>query len=226
MKSLHQPKDAEELEKLLTFYPRIFIDLDHTIYDRFDYDFFVFKDMAVKICGFNEERSIEAAVSLWNLKEENGPHYRSLFNDFLDLNGLNPSLLHDLVNYYQAYEPNMLFPAHSLQPMLLRLKKAGHQIVIVTNGEKYRQQRKIEALDMSSVADHIFILDPYDKTLEMKPDPSVIKEFESLRGKEHAVIVGDDLETDGQLARNAGLEFIHYEHTGAQRRNFLPNNRI
>lgn len=226
MKNLPQPKNAQDLESALLEYPRIFIDLDHTVYDRFDYDFFAFQDMAKNVLNFDDERATQSALWLWDLKEKEGPHYRYLFDDFITFYDLKPSVAKDLIAHYRACNPTSLNSKQSLRPILARLKQSGHEIIIITNGEKSRQNRKIEALNLRSVVDDILILDPADEGARLKPDPHVIQEFERLRGRKRAVIVGDDLTTDGQLAINTDLDFIHYEHTGVQRGRFLSDHGV
>ena len=225
MKNLSQPKNTQKLEMALVGYSRIFIDLDHTIYDRFDYDFFAFLDMARHVLGESDKKAKEMALWIWDVKDKKGPHYRCLFNDFIEFYGLNSGVLPDLISFYQRYDPKNLVQEQSLRPLLKKIHNAGrHEIIVVTNGEKERQSLKIEALNLKEIVDEIIILDPRNKACKLKPDPHVIKEYQRLRGEVRAVIVGDDLTTDGQLARNTGLDFIHYEYTGTQRRSFLPYN--
>jgi putative hydrolase of the HAD superfamily len=99
---------------------------------------------------------------------------------------------------------------------LIQLKKQGKKLSIVTNGEEV-QHRKLrlikETIDPNEIEfDFTEVTGDYGKE-KYKPHPycleKVIKNYEANR--DECVFIGDTLDKDCEMARNAGVDFILFD---------------
>jgi HAD superfamily hydrolase (TIGR01549 family) len=201
----------KDLEELTNPYSEIIWDLDDTIYSLHDYDTGAFEVLCRDILKLDD---FDTMVQ-WLLKNkaEKGVHYRYLFNDFLEYAGQPQDVLRKCIESYDNYDCCNLQPSHSLMPFLKKLQDRNKKQFIVTNGRKERQRRKMKALGLNDLIEDVYIADPTDKNVRLKPEP---EGFYTLQKKHHIVkpiMIGDNTDIDGAFANNAGIPFINFRFT-------------
>ena len=184
----------KELEHLKN-YSNIIFDLDNTIYDQKDFDYEVYTQL------FN---SSLLGKKLVDYKQTMPYGYTKLFNDFLEKENIDKSVK-ECVEFYRSYEPS-LKETPSLLPFLSTFGTSN--LYLISNGYKKLQLSKIKALKLSSVFKKIIILDPLE-TKNLKPNPQAFLDLDIV--KEDSIYVGDNLTIDKEFAKNAKIDFCHYQ---------------
>jgi len=185
---------VKELEHLKN-YPNIIFDLDNTIYDQRDFDYEVYTQL------FN---SPSLGKKLVDYKQTMPYGYTKLFNDFLEKEKIDKSVK-ECVEFYRSYEPS-LTNTPSLLPFLSTIDSSN--LYLISNGYKKLQLNKIKALKLSNIFKKIIILDPLE-TKNLKPNPQAFLDLEIK--KEDSIYVGDNLSIDKEFAKNAKIDFYHFQ---------------
>lgn len=102
----------------------------------------------------------------------------------------------------------------SLEPEVIgtisTLKKRGHTLGIITNGEHTKQSNTIDYLNITDYIDKDNIIISGDLGMD-KPNPAIFKHYETLMNKDHEyVYVGDHFTNDIVGSNNAGWYSIWY----------------
>ena len=100
------------------------------------------------------------------------------------------------------------FMPHCLE--LLQALHGKYLVVIVTNGDTYAQERRIEISGMAQYFDHVFISEQLGTK---KPEKDFYdKVFDAIgpARRSRAIMVGDSLSSDMQGGRNAGIPTCFY----------------
>lgn len=118
------------------------------------------------------------------------------------------------LKYYYENMYKLAKPTSDALAVLKKLKTLGVKTAIVTNIPKHRvadQRRKIQALGMESLFDHIIISGELDIH---KPDRRIFDYAADLLGvaNEKCLFIGDDLQSDVVGARNAQMEVLWLDH--------------
>lgn len=121
--------------------------------------------------------------------------------------------LADLVQVYREHEPRIrLFPGYA--GVLLSLR-ARYRLGIVTDGLPEVQQRKVGALGLGSVVEHIVYTWEYGPENE-KPDPlgflMILKQLDVAPSR--SLYVGDNAYKDCRGAHNAGMKAATIQYSG------------
>ena len=93
---------------------------------------------------------------------------------------------------------------------LLQALHGKYLVVVVTNGDTYAQERRIEISGMAQYFDHVFISEQLGTK---KPEKDFYDKVFQVIGparREHAIMVGDSLSSDMQGGRNAGIPTCFY----------------
>lgn len=93
---------------------------------------------------------------------------------------------------------------------LLQALHGKYLVVIVTNGDSYAQERRIERSGMAQYFDHVFISEQLGTK---KPEKDFYDKIFSVIGSERrasSIMVGDSLSSDMQGGRNAGIATCFY----------------
>jgi putative hydrolase of the HAD superfamily len=114
----------------------------------------------------------------------------------------------EMVKLYRA-APRRLRLLPDVETGLLELKKQGHRLLILTNGDSETQWKKVNALGLKKILDKILVTGDYGKDC-WKPSPKLMTEIEAEfgEGRENYLFVGNG-EDDRQFAGNAGIDFIY-----------------
>jgi len=183
----------------------VLFDLDGTLYDR---DALVARLFAEQFEAFGcELTAIPTKAFITRLIELDDHGYRDK-RDVYRSAAAEWSLASDLCNrmendFWTRYDEHCVLDAdvrHTLETLASR----GVKIAVVTNGGRDRQQRKLDALGISSWLDAILISEVEGVR---KPDPEIFRRALTRCGVEAsaALFVGDHPEVDVGGALQAGL---------------------
>lgn len=190
----------------------VIFDLDDTLYPRRRFLQSGFAAVARHLAhdrGLSRER---VYASLWQAHQRQpGQEFQALCAE----TGLPDDVVPSLVQIVRGHTP-ALWLAYGAADTLTRLRAHGWRLGIVTNGAPRVQARKVRALGVASLVDHIV----YAETVAPGGKPGSATFVEALWCLEvdasRAVFVGDDLACDVHGARRAGLHTIRLARPGQQ----------
>jgi putative hydrolase of the HAD superfamily len=134
-------------------------------------------------------------------------YQRTAFQSLCAACGLDADTVPALVEVYRAHRPK-IFLGHAARTLLRDLRGDGWRIAVLTNGLPSVQARKVEALGLGELVDHVI----YAEHFVPGGKPSATVFIEALRRlgtrADRTVCVGDDLERDVAGGRAAGLSTI------------------
>lgn len=191
----------------------IIFDLDDTIFPRAQYVHSGFHAIASYVAdSWRRERDmVLAALVSGRERGRAGEEFQLLCEDCR----LPLSLVPALVTLYRAHTPTL-----SLDPAvgctLERLRRDGWRLVVLTNGDPGVQRRKVAALGLEPLVHGVVYAEEHAP--EGKPDPAAFSEaLRRLRVRpSRCVCVGDDLRSDIEGARRAGLRSIRIDRLRAR----------
>jgi len=181
------------------------IDLDDTLYPRGRFVQSGFAAVASHLAAttnLSADRAY-AHLSRCAARGESATAFQSLcvkFNLSLDLVGV-------LLEVFRAHKPN-IFLGHGAVELLIGLRRDGWRLAVVTNGLPAVQARKVDALGLSTLVDHVIFAE--NLAAGGKPAPAVFREALLRLGTraERSVAVGDDARSDIAGARAIGIATI------------------
>jgi putative hydrolase of the HAD superfamily len=207
----------------------VLFDLDGTL---LDHEAAVRSALAAWLSGYMLTRGeVEDLIPLWLEVEER--HYatwrsgeisfqeqrRRRLRDFLPVVGVSPredrldSIFGD---YLTAYEHNWT-AYDDARPALTMVASAGLRVGVLTNGQREQQTAKLVATGLSHLCGDIFAS---SALAAAKPDPRAY--LAACRGlglpPAEVLMVGDHYEVDVVGARAAGLQAVHLDRSGQDRR--------
>ncbi len=188
----------------------VIFDLDDTLYPRRR---FLQSGFAAVSRYLAQDRGLSADrvyASLWRAHQQRpGLEFQALCLEF----GLSDDVIPSLVQIVRGHTP-ALWLAYGAVDTLTRLRAHGWRLAIVTNGAPRVQARKVRALGVAPLVDHIV----YAETVAPGGKPGSATFVEALWCLEvaasRAVCVGDDLVCDIHGARRAGLHTIRLAGRG------------
>jgi putative hydrolase of the HAD superfamily len=127
--------------------------------------------------------------------------------------GLNVETVPVLLEVYRAHKPTIVL-SHGAFDMLRTLRGDGWRLAVLTNGLPSVQSRKVTALGLDALVDHVVFAE--EVAPGGKPAPAAFAEAVRCLGTrvDRTVCVGDDLRCDIVGARTAGLATIRLASNG------------
>ena len=182
-------------------------DLDDTIYEEFSFVKSGYK-------AVSEYLSFEFNISASEIYEKMLLIYKSqgrslLFNKILEIYGVsNRKILNKLIQIYRTHIPDLELN-EEVKELLLRLS-CKYSLYIVTDGNRFVQQRKIDALMLESFFKKIFITRNYGLKAE-KPSLHCFKKILSMEKSDNwsdLIYVGDNPNKDFIKLKEQGSKTI------------------
>lgn len=189
----------------------VVFDLDDTLYDEKQFVFSGFTDVAGFLedrYGFNRQVSFERMRQLLFEKGRG-----KIFNQLLAENGLDCTIVNDLVQIYRSHLPSLqLYPdAKSLLKSLQSKLKIG----LITDGAAKVQWNKIKALGLDNIVNTIIVTDDHGADC-WKPSPYPYRLVMERLGMEpeNCLYVGDNPEKDFVTAKQLGWHTVRIYRSG------------
>lgn len=182
----------------------IVFDLDHTLYDEYNFVKGGMSVVADFLCPILEVRAneiLDALLQELKVKRE------GVFNRLLEKYGKkNQKLIRKCLSIYRLHDPQIsLLP--EAQRCLKRFK--SYPLYVVTDGNKVVQKRKFLALDLAPLIKHCFCTYAYGKK-HSKPSTYCFEKIcmrEKVRPNE-IVYIGDDPSKDFVGLKSKGFHTI------------------
>lgn len=177
-------------------------DLDDTLYPELDFVRSGFQSVARYVAELSGESWLALYQELLQSLEVDGRGRQ--FDVILATRGLAHVTVSDLVNLYRTHDPSLQLPESSSRA-LAEIRKAGHLVFVVTDGDPGVQRAKIGALGLSEMIDGAIYT--WDEGAEAgKPSP---RGFERLLEQvslppSRLIYVGDNPIKDFIAVRRAG----------------------
>ena len=194
----------------------VLIDIDDTLFDfrKSSFDALV-KTFAEIGFSFGEAEMRDYEVfnnEMWQSYErgeiEKNFIYAERFRRYFASIGLEADPV--AINKRYLYE---LGEGRNFMPHCLELLQALHGkylVVIVTNGDTYAQERRIEISGMAEYFDYVFISEQLGTKKPSKDFYDKVFEAIGPERRETSIMVGDSLSSDMQGGRNAGIPTCFY----------------
>jgi len=183
----------------------VVFDLDDTLYAEWSYFESGLGAVADFLAGPDSGRR---AAWRERLHAEVAEHGRAgVFQRIPPPSGRNEGWIATLLQVYRAHRPTIAtFP--DVAPFLMRARRDGIRLGLVTDGKSLVQRRKIEALDLTSRLDAIVCTDDVDAP---KPSVEPFLVAAALLGvtPEVCVYLADDASKDFIGPRRLGMGTIH-----------------
>jgi len=193
------------VEQLLEPYEGIIFDLDDTLYSEKDYVRSGYHQVAQALDG---EKGIEER--LWTLFEEG----RAAIDELLKERGIyTEEKKNRLLAVYRNQVPKISL-YQGLEDMLIRIKKAGKTVGMITDGRVEGQSAKIQALHLDKFFDHIIITDSLGGIEFRKPNERafVLMKKKWEMSYEQMVYVGDNIKKDFVAPSKLGMGTIWFRN--------------
>jgi putative hydrolase of the HAD superfamily len=191
-------------------------DLDNTLYDQKQFEYFAFWIIAEEVSKYYCVNKNNYFLLLKQLFNKNVHEYT--FDKAIQLCiGKIPKDWESFAKkrllslYRSAKQKLKLF--YWVEKFIKEAKKRGIKIVVITNGNAKIQKYKIDALGLRIFCDKIYISDELTPQTR-KPDTTLFKYFLedfNLKGKD-LVYIGDNTKTDSSCQK-LGIKFVHYGGT-------------
>lgn len=194
----------------------VLIDIDDTLFDfrKSSYQALV-KAFSEIGFSFGEQEMREYEVfnnQMWKSFElgeiEKDFIYAERFRRYFASIGLNADPVEINRRYLLALAEGRNFMPHCRE--LLQALHGKYLVVVVTNGDTYAQERRIEISGMAQYFDYVFISEQLGTK---KPEKDFYdKVFQAIgpARRKSAIMVGDSLSSDMQGGRNAGIPTCFY----------------
>jgi putative hydrolase of the HAD superfamily len=183
----------------------IFFDLDNTLYDSEDYYSGAFKEISLylsKKYSLEDKKIYSYFLSFWKTKTS---MYPFLFNRMLKKFNLEKEI-NNVINLFQEYSGNLKLDKE-VSEVFEYLKKKGHKIGLITDGNVERQKRKLKLLGINNFFDVTIFTKEFNS-----PKPSIIPFKIAIEksglSPESCVYIGDNPLTDFEGAKKAGMKTI------------------
>ncbi len=172
----------------------VIFDLDDTLYYEIEYIKSGFRAVAFKL----KNRTLYK--KLYKLWREDG---KNVFQRA----GLSPNEIETALNTYREHVPTLHLKG-SVKRTLLKLRRMGFRIGIITDGRPEGQRLKIEALGLRGLVDKIIITDELGGPEFRKPNPAAFQKMKLFFGLnyEEMIYVGDNLNKDFIAPSTLGMK--------------------
>lgn len=131
------------------------------------------------------------------------------FTEFLTTEGIDAGIAEQFNSDYQlALGDTIVFHDDALE--ILKQQKKNHTLVLITNGTKKAQQKKLSRSGLDKVVDHIFISEDVGVEKPNKNFFDVVINAVGITDLKDALIIGDSLTSDIQGGLNSGIDTCWY----------------
>ena len=184
----------------------IVFDLDDTLYSEIDYVKSGFTHVSKVISAFVSQPEIEIYDCLMNILKRDGRGH--VFDTFLSERGIYSSkLAMRLVMEYRKHNPKISLSPETYE--VLEHLRRGHNLYLVTDGNKLVQERKVQVLGIEFFFKRIFITHRFG----LHASKPALKCFESIKEIESVdwdqiVYIGDDPNKDFVNLNKVGAKTI------------------
>jgi len=182
----------------------VIFDLDYCLFDEQVYVDAAFRSIA-RFLSYRSHFSEKTILDKLNRDfRDKGSMYPRLFNDAVEDLGLEQALVGEILDLYGSVDvPLVLFPG--AETVLLKLKRLGVKLALVTNGMVQTQRHKVRLLGVEKFFD--IIVYARECVVSEKPNPEVYRIVLKKLGvyAERALSVGDNPYTDFWGAKKLGM---------------------
>lgn len=199
----------------------LIFDLDDTLYLEREYVASGFQAVAHAVAT-SELQAQQYAQWMSDLMAKG--HDGKTFNHFLDT---HPELagrysVAQLVQLYREHPPTLTLSAEWRQA-LQGWRAQGLFLGLISDGELVGQQRKVEALQLTPLLDHLILTDQYGKD-NWKPHPRAFQEMQTVSGLNgnQLVYVGDNVLKDFNGPNTLGWHTVRLRLAGQVRAALEP----
>lgn len=188
----------------------VILDLDDTLYPRRRYVQSGFARVARHLAGSDSVRASEAFTVLCRAHATAPGHEFQVLCAHL---GLPEAGIAAWIGLVRAHMPTIWLP-HESAGALRRLRQDGFTLAVLTNGLPSVQARKVAALGLEPLVDHVIYADEHAPG--GKPHEAAFAEALRRLGAdpERTLMVGDDPRCDVEGARAAGLRAVWLDRRG------------
>ena len=189
----------------------VILDLDDTLYPRGRYVQSGFARVARHLAGSDGASASEAFAVLCRAHATAPGHEFQVLCAHL---GLPEDGIAAWIALFRAHMPTIWLP-HEAAGALRRLRQDGFALAVLTNGLPSVQARKVAALGLEPLVDHVIYAD--DHAPGGKPHAAAFAEALRCLGADpqRTLMVGDDVRCDVEGARAAGLRAVWLDRRGA-----------
>lgn len=182
-----------EAEGLLSGIDGVVFDLDDTLYSEKDYVY----------SGYRAADP-EHAEELWQAFLEGRPAFDAVI----------PQRKAEALRIYRSHEPDIaLYPG--VREMLLRIRKAGKRLGLITDGRPEGQWAKIRALGLNELFHEIIVTDELGGAEYRKPCEKafLLMQERLLVPFEKMVYIGDNLRKDFIAPEKLGMRSVYFDNS-------------
>lgn len=205
----------------------VFFDIDDTLYDSTELAARARMNAvnAMIDAGLPEKDPRKVMAILLDVIKECGSNYSKHYAVLLRRLGMkwNPEIIAAGVSAYHDTKPSYLKPFPDVVPTLLKLRKAGYKLGVISDGLAVKQWEKLIRMGLQHFFDTVVISETIHHT---KPDPKLFKialEGISCSPKE-SMMVGDSINRDIGGAKAAGMTTVWLKSSKKGR--VKPNHTI
>ncbi|RLF60391.1 MAG: haloacid dehalogenase [Thermoplasmata archaeon] len=188
----------------------IFFDIDDTLFDSTQLTIMARRNSirAMIDAGLPVDEE-KALMMLQKIIKRLGPNYPKHYDELLKELGIgwNPKIIAAGVVAYEHTKMGFLKPLPKVIPTLLKLKKRGYRLGVISNGLAVKQWEKLVSLGLH----HLFnVVVTSEEVGYEKPDRRIFQiAVEKLNLKpEECVMVGDRIDVDIKGAKSLGMKTI------------------
>lgn len=136
------------------------------------------------------------------------------FEEFLNLLGRTDLNTVEIAENYLEKLSNLAYFLPGAEEFLEKLKSKGQRMAILTNGVQAVQEKRCKLLKLERFVEFVLTSEAVGKP---KPDPTIFHVASKMSGVslEKSVYVGDDPVIDFEASKNADVDFILFDPTGA-----------
>lgn len=187
-------------------YKYIIFDLDNTIYDFRDFDYGAFKEifkfLKIKI-------SESKLIKFINFRQKNLLK-KKLIDKYLEKLDIPKNSTKKAISIFRNHKCKYINKKESLNKLLQRLKNKNKLLYMISNGERKRQNKKINKLKIKKYFEKIIICPP--KKNKLKPFKfGFDKIYKKKMILKEIVMVGDS-EIDKMFAKKCNIKFIKFKY--------------
>lgn len=199
----------------------IILDLDDTLYLEHEYVQSGFLAVGRSLSDDPDEGQ---CYGEWLFKraaqEHDGRTFNHLLTAFPHLE--ERSSVPKMVRVYREHQPDLRL-ADEWREALEHWRHRGIFLGLISDGELVGQQRKVDALGLESLLDHIILTDAYGKD-HWKPSPTAFQEMERVSGLHGSELlyIGDNVLKDFVAPNALGWNSIRLKVEGQVRYNLTP----